>query len=282
MAYDYKKEYKEFYLPTLNPPIVEVPPMNYIAVRGKGDPNDGGGEYRQAMNILYSVAFTIKMSKMGDTRIEGYFDYVVPPLEGLWWQELDGKAVAGFDYGDKDSMRWISLIRLPEFVTGEVFDWAKEGLSIDIDLVNRFHHEIYLNDPRKTKTEKLKTVIRYPVKKWEGLVFCSFLPVLCRLSLLAAARRNMDFAYYREIWEIMAACNTGADRIPAAFGTECRVVHKTGTGFTPGNGLPQMNDAGIVIFPDGQILAVTVFVPHPATTSELSEIVIRHSNEFLE
>lgn len=214
MAYDYKKEYKEFYLPTLNPSIVEVPPMNYIAVRGKGDPNDGGGEYRQAMNILYSVAFTIKMSKMGDTRIEGYFDYVVPPLEGLWWQELDGKAVAGFDYGDKDSMRWISLIRLPEFVTGEVFDWAKEdasrkkcvdcskaeflslneglcvlimhiggyddepatinvlhsfvekeGLSIDIDLVNRFHHEIYLSDPRKTKTEKLKTVIRYPVKK---------------------------------------------------------------------------------------------------------------------
>lgn len=107
-------------------------------------------------------------------------------------------------------------------------------------------------------------------------------PVEMAYLFLWFAEHKNDNAYYREIWEIMAACNTGADRIPAAFGTECRVVHKTGTGFTPGNGLPQMNDAGIVIFPDGQILAVTVFVPHPATTSELSEIVIRHSNEFLE
>lgn len=153
MAYDHKKEYKEFYLPTLNPSIVEVPPMNYIAVRGKGDPNDGGGEYRQAMNILYSVAFTIKMSKMGDTRIKGYFDYVVPPLEGLWWQKLDGKAVAGFDYGDKDSSK-AEFLSLNEGLCVQIMHIGgyddepatinvlhsfveKEGLSIDIDLVNR-------------------------------------------------------------------------------------------------------------------------------------------------
>ena len=212
MAFDYKKEFKEFYLPKQKPEIVTVPSMKFIAVRGKGDPNDDKGEYMQAMQILYGVAYTIKMSKMGDHRIEGYFDYVVPPLEGFWWQEIEGKPVAGFDYGDKASMCWISLIRLPDFVTKSDFDWAvgeatrkkkmdfskaefftyNEGLSVQcmhigpydaepatialmkdfaeknghrIDITeSRYHHEIYLGDPRKTVPEKLKTVIRYPIK----------------------------------------------------------------------------------------------------------------------
>lgn len=213
MAFDYKKEYKEFYLPPRKPQIVTVPAMNFVAVRGCGDPNQVNGEYMQAMQILYSVAYTIKMSKMGDHRIDGYFDYVVPPLEGFWWQESDGKAVAGFDGGDKTSLHWISLIRLPEFITKADFDWAvaeaarkkgidpakaefltyQEGLSVQcmhigpyddepatvaemkrfaqsqgyaIDITeSRYHHEIYLSDPRKTTPDKLKTVIRYPLKQ---------------------------------------------------------------------------------------------------------------------
>ncbi len=122
MAFDYKKEYKEFYLPKSEPGIVEVPPMNFIAVRGKGDPNVEGGEYKESIGLLYGIAFTIKMSKMGDHRIEGYFDYVVPPLEGFWWQE----GVQGIDYAHKEDFQFISVIRLPDFVTRKDFDWAIE------------------------------------------------------------------------------------------------------------------------------------------------------------
>ena len=120
MAFDFKKEYKEFYLPPAKPGLVKIPPMNFIAVRGKGDPNTPGGEYQRAMGLLYGVAFTIKMSKLGDHRIEGYFDYVVPPLEGFWWSG-DGGAI---DYADKGDFRWISLIRLPDFVSRDDFEWA--------------------------------------------------------------------------------------------------------------------------------------------------------------
>lgn len=120
MAFDYKKEYKEFYLPNEKPEIVTVPKMNYIAVRGHGNPNEEGGEYQAAMSLLYGIAFTIKMSKKGERQIEGYFDYVVPPLEGFWWQE----GVDGIDYAHKETYCWISLIRLPDFVTKADFDWA--------------------------------------------------------------------------------------------------------------------------------------------------------------
>lgn len=120
MAFDFKKEYKEFYMPKAKPEIVTVPKANYIAVRGKGDPNEEGGEYKAAIGVLYAVAYTIKMSKMGDYRMEGYFDFVVPPLEGFWWQD----GVNGVDYTDKASFNWISVIRLPDFVTRKDFDWA--------------------------------------------------------------------------------------------------------------------------------------------------------------
>ena len=208
MAFDYKKEYKEFYLPKNKPGIVTVPPMSFIAVRGQGDPNQEDGEYQAAMQMLYGVAFTIKMSKMGDHRIEGYFDYVVPPLEGFWWQE----GVQGIDYAHKEAFQWISVIRLPDFVTQADFDWAvdeatrkkktdfskayfmtyDEGLCVqcmhlgpyddepatvqqmhahmdaqgyELDITDkRMHHEIYLSDARKVAPEKLKTVIRHPIK----------------------------------------------------------------------------------------------------------------------
>ncbi len=122
MAFDYKKEYKEFYLPPKKPQIVEVPEMNYIAVRGTGDPNVEGGEYKASIGLLYALAFTIKMSYRGDRQIEGYFQYVVPPLEGFWWQE----GVEGFDYNRKETFQWISVIRLPDFVKKEDFEWAAE------------------------------------------------------------------------------------------------------------------------------------------------------------
>ncbi len=120
MAFDFKKEYKEFYMPKQKPEIVTVPSANYIAVRGQGDPNEEGGAYKAAIAVLYAVAYTIKMSKMGDHRMEGYYDFVVPPLEGFWWQ----RGREGVDYSDKSAFRWISVIRLPEFVTKEEFDWA--------------------------------------------------------------------------------------------------------------------------------------------------------------
>lgn len=134
MAFDYKKEYKEFYMPKNKPEIVDVPTMNFIAVRGTGDPNEEGGAYKEAIGLLYGIAFTIKMSKKGSHEIAGYFDYVVPPLEGFWWQcvrEKSGEslvscqdAVKGFDYTRKADFHWISVIRLPDFVTKEDFDWA--------------------------------------------------------------------------------------------------------------------------------------------------------------
>ena len=120
MAFDFKKEYKEFYMPKNEPEVVTVPKANYIAVRGKGDPNEEGGEYKSAIAVLYAVAYTLKMSKMTDHRIDGYFDYVVPPLEGFWWQE----GVDGIDYSDKSTFCWISVIRLPDFITKEDLDWA--------------------------------------------------------------------------------------------------------------------------------------------------------------
>ena len=120
-AFDYKKEYKEFYLPPIKPQIIEIPSMNFLAVRGKGDPNEEGGAYKAAVGLLYAMAYTIKMSKLGKHKMEGYFDYVVPPLEGFWWQE----GVKGVDYGRKKDFQWISLIRLPEFVTKTEFDWAR-------------------------------------------------------------------------------------------------------------------------------------------------------------
>ena len=208
MPFDFKKEYKEYYMPPKNPTIVTVPQMNYIAVRGQGDPNAEGGEYKKAIELLYGVAYTIKMSKKGDHQIEGYFDYVVPPLEGFWWQE----GVQGVDYAHKEDFKWISVIRLPDFVTKADFDRAAEeaarkkktdfskvefltcdeglcvqcmhigsyddetatvqlmheymtaqGYSLDIT-ESRFHHEIYLSDARKVSPDKLKTVIRHPIK----------------------------------------------------------------------------------------------------------------------
>lgn len=122
MAFDYKKEYREFYMPKAKPEIVSVPSMNYIAVRGTGDPNVEGGAYKASINLLYGIAFTIKMSKLGSRQIEGYFDYVVPPLEGFWRQE----GVEGFDYRRKEDFHWISVIRLPDFVKQEDLSWAIE------------------------------------------------------------------------------------------------------------------------------------------------------------
>ena len=209
MAFDFKKEYKEFYMPKNKPEIVTVPRANYIAVRGKGDPNEEGGAYKKAMEILYSVAYTLKMSYKTDHRIEGFYEYVVPPLEGFWWQE----GVDGVDYSDKSAFCWLSVIRLPDFITKSDFDWAvetaskkkkldcseaeflplDEGLCVQIlhtgpyddepgtvalmdeylaangyanDFSDsRLHHEIYLSDARKTPPEKLRTVIRHPIKK---------------------------------------------------------------------------------------------------------------------
>ena len=120
MPFDFKKEYKEYYLPPAKPVIVTVPKANYIAVRGKGNPNDEGGAYQQAIGLLYAVAYTLKMSYKTDHRIEGFYDYVVPPLEGFWWQE----GVDGVDYSDKSTFCWISVIRLPDFITKADFDWA--------------------------------------------------------------------------------------------------------------------------------------------------------------
>ena len=207
--FDYKKEYKEFYMPKSLPTIIIVPKMNYMAVRGKGNPNDENGEYKSSIGLLYAIAFTIKMSYKGSHKIDGYYEYVVPPLEGFWWQ--DGNDT--IDYSNKDGFNFISLIRLPDFVTKTDFDWAiqeatrkkkadfsqvayltyDEGVCVqcmhigsyddepktvalmheymkangyDLDInESRLHHEIYLSDPRKCAADKLKTVIRHPIKK---------------------------------------------------------------------------------------------------------------------
>ena len=208
MAFDYKKEYKEFYFPKEKPNIVDIPKINYLAVRGSGNPNIIDGEYQKSIELLYLVAYTLKMSYKGDYKIEGFFDYVVPPLEGFWWQE----ALEGKNYDKKDKLKFISSIRLPDFITKKDFAWAIEEVKLkkktDCSLVEfftydeglcvqclhigsyddeqrtiklmeeyarengyktditdfRYHHEIYLSDPRKCTMEKLKTVIRYPIK----------------------------------------------------------------------------------------------------------------------
>ena len=122
MAFDFKKEYKEFYMPKNKPEIVNVPAMNYIAVRGKGDPNEENGSYQKAISILYAVAYTLKMSYKTNYKIDGFFEYVVPPLEGFWWQDHTDS----IDYTDKSTFNWISVIRLPDFITKKDFDWAVE------------------------------------------------------------------------------------------------------------------------------------------------------------
>lgn len=230
MAFDFKKEYKDLYLPKTKPELIDVPPMSFIAVAGTGNPNEENGSYAGAMGLLYAFSYTIKMSKMGAWQPDGYFDYTVPPLEGLWWtsdEAFDGQRIL-----DKDALSWISLIRQPDFVTPEVFAWDAEQVAakkpeLDLrrarlvrfaegpcaqimhkgpyddepatiaqmeefvaasrmvdDIANpasseamldaldahggvpavRLHHEIYLGDPRRTKPENLKTVIRHPVK----------------------------------------------------------------------------------------------------------------------
>ena len=125
MAFDYKKEYKEFYMPKNKPEIVNIPPMNYIAVRGEGNPNEESGDYQQAIGILYAVAYTLKMSYKTDYKIEGFFEYVVPPLEGFWWQD----GIQGIDYNSKNTFHWISVIRLPDFITEKDFAWAVRTAS---------------------------------------------------------------------------------------------------------------------------------------------------------
>lgn len=213
-VFDYKKKYKEFYLPPKKPELIDIPEMHFAAVRGKGDPNSADSEYQHAMQLLYGIAFTIKMSYMGDHKIDGYFKYVVPPLEGFWW--MDG--IKGVDYKHKDKFKWISLIRLPDFVQKADFVWAvkaasekkqcdfsavefishtegkcvqcmhvgpydnepatiqlmhefaeENGYAVDITDADaphaRYHHEIYLSDARKCAPEKLRTVLRLPVKK---------------------------------------------------------------------------------------------------------------------
>lgn len=125
MVFDFKKEYKEFYMPKNKPEIVTVPQANYIAVRGKGNPNEIDGAYQKAISILYAVAYTLKMSYKTEHKIEGFFEYVVPPLEGFWWQDN----VDGIDYADKAAFNWISVIRLPEFITQKDFEWAVETAS---------------------------------------------------------------------------------------------------------------------------------------------------------
>ena len=209
MPFDFKKEYKEFYLPKNKPEIVNLPKVNYIAVRGKGNPNDVDGDYKKSINVLYSIAYTLKMSYKTNYKIEGFFDYVVPPLEGFWWQD----GIDGVDYSNKDLFNWISIIRLPDFITKKDFNWAKqqatnkkkidcskaefltikEGICVQMmhrgsydnepntviimdkyledngyenDFSNtRLHHEIYLSDARKVTPDKLKTVIRHPIRK---------------------------------------------------------------------------------------------------------------------
>ncbi|MBQ6943734.1 MAG: GyrI-like domain-containing protein [Ruminococcus sp.] len=208
---DYKKTYKELYQPKTKPSIIEVPEMIFIAIDGEGNPNSCP-EYKAAIEVLYGLSYAIKMSKMNGTQPAGYFEYVVPPLEGLW--QVDGVDFDGMNVTDKDKFKWISMIRQPEFVTEEVFEQAKlvlkkkkpaldlskarlmkmtEGLCVQImhkgsyddepasiEQMKRFldengyiedfsegrlHHEIYLSDPRKCSTDKLKTVIRHPIKK---------------------------------------------------------------------------------------------------------------------
>lgn len=216
MIFDYKKKYKDLYLPKETPMVIDVPKMNFIMVDGAGDPNDPEGEFNHAIEVLYGLSYTIKMSYKKDKDIPGFFQYVVPPLEGLWWMKDEDN----MDFTQKDQFMWTCMIRQPEFVTREVFQWAmeemakkkpnldlskarlqefQEGLFVQAlhigpyddegetvakitdyihgngyqhdmgsklpDGMVRHHHEIYLSDPRKAKPEKMKTVIRHPIKK---------------------------------------------------------------------------------------------------------------------
>ena len=203
MPFDFKKEYKEFYLPKEKPEIVTVPQANYIAVRGSGNPNEEDGAYQKAIGVLYAVAYTLKMSYKSDYRIEGFFDYVVPPLEGFWWQE----GVEGVDYGDKSTFCWISVIRLPDFITKADFDWAvatatqkkkldcskaefltiDEGLCVQImhlgpfdnepetvEIMNRFvTGKGYQNDFSATRLHHeiyLSDARKVPAEKWKTVI----------------------------------------------------------------------------------------------------------------
>ena len=209
MAFDFKKEYREYYLPKDRPELIDVPEARFIAVDGQGDPNEPDGAYQRAVGALYAVAYTVKMSKKGEQALEGYFDFVVPPLEGFWRQA----GTMGVDYARKADFLWTACLRVPDFVTGEVLQWAadeasrkkgtdcsdvrlmtlREGLCVQMmhvgpyddepasvqrmdafvagqgyvnDLSNeRLHHEIYLSDPRKVPPERMKTVIRHPIRK---------------------------------------------------------------------------------------------------------------------
>ena len=213
---DYKKEYKDLYQPKAVPMIVDVPKMKFIMIDGKGDPNDESGEYAKALESLYGLSYTIKMSRKSGKSPADFFEYVVPPLEGLWWTAADQP----FDKSRKDQLIWTAMIRRPDFVTDEVFQWAvdalkkkkpqldtstarlvefTEGLCVQMmhfgpydteavtvkaiddfatskgydnaisekgpDGTIRRHHEIYLNDPRKVAPEKIKTVVRHPIRK---------------------------------------------------------------------------------------------------------------------
>ena len=212
MPYDFKKEQKELYQPKTAPALVHVPKMNYLAVRGKGATNDPDGEYARSIPLLYGVAYTLKMSPKAGHVIDGFFDYTVPPLEGFWWQP----GLAGVDYANKAGFHFLSLLRLPDFVTRADFDWAvesatakkkmdlspveffpyDEGLCVQcmhlgpydaepqtaakmhdfmrrqgyaLDITDaRYHHEIYLSDPRKCDPARLKTVLRHPVRPADG------------------------------------------------------------------------------------------------------------------
>lgn len=208
MIVDFKKMYKEQYLPKKIPSVIEMPSVNYLAVRGKGDPNQAGGEYQQSIELLYGVAYKLKMSYRSEYQIDGFFQYVVPPLEGFWW--IDG--LHGMDVTRKEELNFISLLRLPDFIHEKDVQWAKtevakkknkdyskvefftydeglcvqcmhigsydsefettekmatfveeNGFALDIN-ESRFHHEIYISDPRKTALDKLKIVLRHPIK----------------------------------------------------------------------------------------------------------------------
>ena len=163
MAFDFKKEYKEFYMPKNTPDIVTVPKANYIAVRGKGNPNQEGGAYQQAVGILYAIAYTLKMSCKSEHKIAGFFEYVVPPLEGFWWQD----GVEGCDYSVKEEFNWISVMPFDdEPATVAIMNQYIEENGYKNDFSNgRLHHEIYMSDVRKVAPEKWKTVIRHPIKK---------------------------------------------------------------------------------------------------------------------
>ncbi len=217
-AYDFKKQFKDFYTPPQAPMLIDVPAMRFLTIEGSGDPNEQGGAYQTAVEVLYGLCYTVKMSKMGQSTPKGYFDYIVPPLEGLWW--LNGDVFDLIRLRDKSQYQWVSMIRQPDFVDDAVLLWAKgellkkkplldtgsvrllswtKGLCVQCmhigpfddepetlakieaftiesgyenaigdDLADgtiRRHHEIYLGDPRKTASEKLKTVLRHPVKK---------------------------------------------------------------------------------------------------------------------